>query len=338
MPAPAAGEVTLRVAACGICGSDVHEYVRGPCVVPTPERANRLTGAALPLVLGHEFAGEIVALGHDAPARLTIGERVAVQPVIACGRCTDCRAGARHRCQAQAVIGLSAPGGGFASHATIPGSSVHPLPRALDPVLGALVEPLAVGWHGVRRSGLRAGNSALVIGAGPIGLAALMALTAGRAGPVTVTARRDGARARMAARLGAATVIAGKRAGDLHEVREPVGADGYDAVFLAAASPKALDLALRAVRPGGTIVQLALWDQPAELDLNRLLAREVQLIGSMAYGPGEFAEVIDAIADGTLTGAIGMVTARVSLEQAVAGGFDRLAAADPDQIKVIVEP
>src|SRR5713101_7217234 len=179
--APAAGEVVVRVATCGICGTDLHEYSAGPIV--TPVEPHPLTGAQNPQILGHEFAGAVVAIGSGVTS-VVEGDRVAIMPLAYCGHCAYCRRGLQHLCATMACVGLSHAWGGMAELATVAEYQVVRLPDSVTYRQGALIEPTAVAAYGVERAGVAPGDRVLVTGAGPIG--ALAALCAHAAGASTV--------------------------------------------------------------------------------------------------------------------------------------------------------
>ena len=165
-PAPSLGDVVVRVATCGICGTDLHEYTAGPIV--TPVEPHPLTGAQNPQILGHEFAGDVVATGPGVTS-VAEGDRVAIMPLAYCGHCPYCRRGLQHLCAMMACVGLSHPWGGMAELATVAEYQVVRLPESVTYRQGALIEPTAVAAYGVERAGVGPGDSVLVTGAGPIG-------------------------------------------------------------------------------------------------------------------------------------------------------------------------
>ena len=161
-PDPGPDEVKLRVAFNGICGSDLHEYYSGPSACPTTPHP--MTGAQIPVILGHELSGVVTAIG----ARVTDvheGDQVAVEPLVTCGHCASCRSGRYHLCSRLAIHGLSTGGGGLAEYTVVNRSMVHRLPPNVTLAHGALVEPMSVALHAVRRAGAPAGQTAVVHGA-----------------------------------------------------------------------------------------------------------------------------------------------------------------------------
>ena len=188
---------------CGICGTDLHEYMAGPIV--TPVEPHPLTGAQNPQILGHEFAGDVVAVGPGV-TRVEAGDRVAIMPLAYCGQCAYCRRGLQHLCATMGCVGLSHAWGGMAELATVAEYQIVPLPEGVTHRQGALIEPTAVAAYGVERAGVGPGDQVLVTGAGPIGaLAALCARSAG-ASTVYVSEPNPARRARAEA-LGVATVL-----------------------------------------------------------------------------------------------------------------------------------
>src|ERR1700730_6274630 len=176
-----AAELLVRPRVCGICGTDLHEYVAGPIV--TPSEPHPLTGASNPQILGHEFAADVIEVGAAVRAARP-GDRVAIMPLIYCGRCYYCQRGLNHLCRTMACTGLSSAWGGLGQLAVVSEYQVAVLPDELSYQQGALIEPAAVADYGVQRGGVRPGASVLVAGAGPIGALAVLAARAAGAAAV----------------------------------------------------------------------------------------------------------------------------------------------------------
>jgi (R,R)-butanediol dehydrogenase/meso-butanediol dehydrogenase/diacetyl reductase len=174
-------DVLVEVLWCGICGTDLHEYLVGPIV--TPIEPHPLTGAKLPQTLGHEFSARIVEVG-SAVTDLEVGDRVAIMPAIVCNRCEWCRRAIGHLCVRFACTGLSAETGGLSQFAVLKDYQLAALPDSMTDLEGAVVEPASVAAYGVDRAGIRGGDVVLVTGAGPIGV--LSALYASAVGASTV--------------------------------------------------------------------------------------------------------------------------------------------------------
>ena len=331
-PHPGAGQVQIAVEWCGICGTDLHEYVDGPIFAPTPQAPHPLTGGATPIVLGHEFAGVVAELGEGV-TDLAEGDRVVVEPYDVCGECVACRDGRYNICRKLGFIGLDGDQGGFAERMVVDRRWVHPI-GDLTTEQGALVEPLAVGYHAAKLSGLAAGGTAAVFGSGPIGLVTVAALKAIGAGHVVVV-EPAGARKAKAPGAGADTVL------DPTEVDVPAAiADltggGADVTFECAGIDGVLASAVASTRPGGTCVNVSIWGHPATFDVNSLVFSEVRLVGSLAYAH-RHADVIALIRDGVVD--VGQfVTGRIGLDDIVDQGFRELIDHKESNVKVLVHP
>ncbi|MDO5632589.1 MAG: alcohol dehydrogenase catalytic domain-containing protein [Paracoccus sp. (in: a-proteobacteria)] len=173
-PAPGPGEVKIKVAWTGICGSNLHEYLAGPIFVPV-DQPHPLSGGQAPITMGHEYCGTVSELGAGVEG-LAIGDPVVIEPIFACGDCPACRDGKYNLCDRLGFVGLSGGHSGFAAYWVVPARMVHKMPDGLSLEQGALIEPAAVALHAVRLSKIRAGEKAAVFGAGPIGLLTLEAL------------------------------------------------------------------------------------------------------------------------------------------------------------------
>lgn len=325
-PEVGSGMVRVDVEWCGICGSDLHEY-----------EAHTVSGYAPPIVIGHEFAGTVSAVG-DGVHDVAIGDRVAVEPFLRCNDCEACLADNYHLCPSLTVVGAQVTDGGFAQRAVVPAYSVHVLPDSVATDLGALVEPLAVGWHALRKGQFEAGQTVLVIGAGPIGLASLLCAQAMEASFVAVSVRRGGARADMAERLRATAVLDASAVDVVEHVLQLTDGRGVDVVVETSGAPEAMDTAIGAVRSGGIIVSVAVWLAPAPCDYMQVLLKEITIVGSKGYNRPDFPEVIAALADGRIDGAQEIITTRIGLDDVIAGGFAVLESDRSSHVKVLVAP
>ncbi|MWB98507.1 2,3-butanediol dehydrogenase [Agromyces seonyuensis] len=294
-PTPGPGMVKLRNAYAGICGSDLHVYYAPEAAGLDLEHPHPLTGSTLPQILGHEFAGTVVELG-DGVEGVSVGDRAAVLPVYSCGECPACRNGMTNACQKIGFHGLSSNGGGMAEFTTVPASMLHLLPEGVDLRLGALVEPMSVAWHAVTRSGVEAGGTALIAGAGPIGIGVWFALKARGIEDVLVSEPSAERRATIAA-LGARVVdpVAGDLAG---AVADLTGGRGVDVAFDAAGAGPAITSGLAALVPGGRLVVVAIHERPMEFLATQLVMAETEIVGALAYLPADFDGVIDAMSRG----------------------------------------
>jgi (R,R)-butanediol dehydrogenase / meso-butanediol dehydrogenase / diacetyl reductase len=292
VPEPGPGQVAVRVAHNGLCGTDLHEYFAGPTVctdVPHP-----LTGAVLPQVMGHEFAGTVAEVG-DGVTGVAVGDRVCVEPIYSCGHCAACTDGYQCLCSVMTAHGCAAPGGGLSERTVVPGPSVHRLPDDLSLVHGALVEPLAVAYNGVALSEIRPDDVAVVFGAGPIGIGTFLCL--GWAGVERVViVEPSAARRRAVSALGADDVL-DPAVDEVPDVlRRRTGGRGATVAFDAAGSPAAFDVALRTVAPRGRMVVMAVYEDDVSWNPISLLRTQLHLVGSLGYRQGVFDTVIGHLA------------------------------------------
>jgi (R,R)-butanediol dehydrogenase/meso-butanediol dehydrogenase/diacetyl reductase len=326
-----ATEVLLRPRLCGICGSDLREYVAGPLDVPV--EPHPLTGACAPLILGHELSADVVAVG-SAVRRVKAGDRVAVIPQTYCGRCGACRGGLPQMCALEAAVGLSWPWGGLAERAVVEEYHVVALPDGVSYEQGALIEPAAVAVNAVARAGVQAGDAVLVTGAGPIGALSVLAARAAGAGQVFL-AEPNAGRAARAAGLDPDAIFDPRSVDVPAELRERTDGLGADVAIECSGSPAALRACLQAIRTRGTVAQVGLQVEDVAIDAMRLAARELSLVGSYAYPLDGFPAIAAQIETGALP-VERVVTSTIGLEDAVRDGFERLTDPDVSEIKVLV--
>jgi 2-desacetyl-2-hydroxyethyl bacteriochlorophyllide A dehydrogenase len=321
-PAPGPGEVLVRVRAAGICGTDYRIW--------SGERK-----VAYPLVPGHEFIGDVAAVGPGV-TRVAAGVRVAVEPNWGCGRCDLCRDGLANLCLARVAVGIDRAGG-FAEAVVLPEAACWAVPAAVPDERLLFAEPLAVVARAVGRAAPRTGESAAVLGAGTLGLLALQLLR--RRGCRVLVIGRSSRRLDLARALGADAAVATEGPGAADPVaaaRALSGRDGVDLLVEAAGTAAAVELALGRVglvRPGGRVVLTGLPHEPASVEFFWLVRREIDVRGSMIYR-GEFGEAVDLLAGGAVD--VGpLLTHRFPLDR-----IDAALAAhrDPAAIKVAVFP
>ncbi|MEZ2719977.1 zinc-binding dehydrogenase [Paenalcaligenes hominis] len=274
-PTPASDEVILAVKRCGICGSDLH--------MTEDPTFNLQPGS----VLGHEFAGEIIALGKDV-THLKIGQQVAVMPYHSCGHCAQCLARNPAWCSEMALMG-----GGYGEFAAVAARLCIPLPAETDFETGALVEPLAIALHGVRKSGLQPGQDIIVYGAGPIGLA------------VVFWARRFGARkiivedikperANQALELGANHFVCAPQL-PTETTAAKLGNQGADIVFDCAGVPGLIAQAIPLLRPQGTLLILGLCTKPDSFIPFEALSKELRIQTAVFFNQQEYESTLDML-------------------------------------------
>ena len=326
-------EVLVEVLWCGICGTDLHEYMVGPIV--TPVTPHPLTGVTLPQTLGHEFSARVVEAGSEV-TDVKVGDRVAIMPAIVCGRCDFCRRGLGHLCLRFACTGLSAETGGLAQYAVLKEYQVSTLPDTVSDLEGAVVEPACVAAYGIDRVGVHGGDVVLVTGAGPIGV--LSAMYADALGASTVIiAEPNPNRAALARAMDIGPVADPTAEGFADLIADLTGGRGVDVVAECSGSTPGLTTAMNSVRSRGSIVQTGLHTKPATLDAMRLSEKDISYVGSWCYLITDWPRIIRLIAAGKYP-VSKAVTAQIALENVVPQGFDVLVNPTGDQLKVLVSP
>lgn len=321
-PELGAGDVLIKVVATGICGSDLHGF--------TGENRRRQAGQ----VMGHETVGRVVELGADvAESGLDVGSIVTVNPVIGCGECEQCRSGAPQGCARKELVGVTPSRvSAFAELLCAPAENIVPLPERMPVEYGALVEPLAVGFHAIRQAPVQAGDSVLVIGGGPIGQACVLAAYREGASAVVVS-ERDEQRRKLASSLGALTAEPGHDLADsvVQRLRRPPSV-----VVDAVGSDQSIRDALSCAAAGGSVVLVGMASPELTVPAYDISTAERRVIGSFCYTPAEFAataawvgtapEVLEQLIDG-----------QVDLDGAP-DAFARLARGEWSASKVLVYP
>ncbi|MBI4241286.1 MAG: alcohol dehydrogenase catalytic domain-containing protein [Candidatus Rokubacteria bacterium] len=316
VPAPAPGEVLVRVKAAGLCGTDYRIW--------SGDRPVRY-----PLIMGHEFIGEVAAVGAGV-THLMPGDRVAVEPNYSCGSCALCREGNRNLCAKRTAVGIDVSGG-FAQFARLPARCCWLAPAGLTEEQLLLTEPLAVMVRAVARAEVKPGATAAVVGAGTLGLLGLQVLRA-RGARVLVVGRTD-RRLSLARQLGAEAVHALAAGPGSEAARAFSGREGVDVVVETAGTPEAVAGAIELARPGGRVVLTGLPHEPSQVHFFWVVRHELTLVGSMIY-QDEFPEAMRLLHDGAVTVAP-LVTHRFPLD-AIGDAF--VAYRQPDSIKIAVIP
>ena len=328
-PSPAAGEVKIKVAWTGICGSDLHEYLAGPIFVPVDEE-HPLSHDKAPITMGHEYCGEITELGAGVTG-LAIGDRVAIEPIFACGTCPACHEGKYNLCDSLGFVGLSGGHGGFAAFSVVPAGMVHKMPDALSMEQGALVEPAAVALHAVRMSKIKAGDTAAVFGAGPIGLLVVEALRVAGAAQIHVV-EPSPERREKALELGATSAIDPMSTDPVETIRTATG--GVNVAFEVTGVPRVLPQCIDSTRHEGQTLIVSIWEGDAAFQPNTAVLKERQLLGTIAYR-NIYPAVMELMTQGYFS-ADKLVTKRISIDEIVDQGFEALVA-EKSQVKILVQ-
>lgn len=283
------GAVLVRPRRVGICGSDIHYYQHGRVGAFVPSR---------PFVLGHEAAGVVAALGPGV-SRLAVGARVAIDPSQPCRVCRACAAGRYNLCPHMVYLGSASTtpptDGVFQEYLALPAACCHPIPDSLDDGRAALLEPLAVALHAIRQAGGVSGAGVLIAGGGTIGQLLLLAARAYGAELVTLTDPSEARRA-FALAHGADQALDPEDAALAAQAHDR---GGFDLIFEASGAPAALGQAIELARPGGTVVQVGTLPAEVALPANRIMARELRVVGSFRFA-NVFERAIALAASGRL--------------------------------------
>lgn len=326
LPEPAAGpgEVLVHVAACGICGSDIHGY-------------DGSTGRRIPpIVMGHEAAGTVAAWGEGVTG-FAKNERVTFDSTVYCGFCEPCRRGDVNLCDRRQVLGVSCNdyrrAGAFAEYVVVPSRIVHRLPDNLSFNEAALLEALSVALHAVYLASLRTGDTALVVGAGMIGLLLVQVLRTAGCSRIFV-ADLDPSRLDLAQAVGATDVV--RAAANPTEVVLPhTGGKGVDVAMEAVGRNDTVQASIDSVRKGGTVVLVGNTTPEVTLPLQKVVTRQICLQGSCASA-GEYPRAIELLASGAIQ-VRSLITAVAPLHHGPEW-FARLYAREPHLMKVILTP
>jgi len=321
-PAPAADEVLLQVAACGLCRTDLH-YLHGTPTFKKP-----------PLVLGHEVSGTVAAVGERA-GDWKGGERVLVPPVFSCGRCTYCLSGRGTLCTAQVMVGNHRDGG-FAEFLVVPAAMVFRLPEPIPLREGCIVsDAISTPYHAVvNRAEVRPGQWVAVFGCGGVGLAAvrLAVLAGANVIAVDVLARK----LELARELGAVEAVNAKEVEDVPKALRKLTGGGPDTALEVIGNPKTIGQALASVRWGGRVVIVGYTDADVAVNMGRVMFREIEIRGSLGCGLQDFPKVIELVRVGKVP-LEKFVTHRFPLDR-INDGFRLLESSDPTLVRAIAVP
>lgn len=325
MPRPLADEVLVRVKACGICGSDVHGY-------------DGSSGRRIPpLVMGHEASGVIVSIGKDV-VRLREGDRVTFDSTIYCGACDYCLRGEVNLCDKRQVLGVSTPdfrrAGAFAEYVVVPERVTYRLPDDVSFESAAMIEPIAVAVHAVSLVDIPENASAVVVGAGMIGLLTLQVLREAGCSRILVT-DIDDTRLALAKKLGATDVVNGKTADVSSEFQRLTSGKGVDLAFEAVGSTPTVGVAIASVKKGGTVVLIGNVTPKVEIPLQAVVSRELRLQGTAASS-GEYPKCLELLSRGAVR-VDDLISVVAPLEEG-AVWFERLHERQPNLMKVILTP
>lgn len=328
-PSAKKGEVKLKIQWCGICGSDLHEYTAGPIFIPAGA-PHPLTGDQAPIVMGHEFSGQVVEVGEGV-TNISVGDRVTVEPVYSCGECEACKQGKYNLCSKMGFYGLAGGGGGFSEYASVPAHMIHKLPDNVSFEQGALVEPSAVALHAVKQSKVKVGDKVAVFGTGPIGLLVIEALKAAGAAEIYAVELSE-QRRQKAEELGAIGIDPTKS--DTVEQLKQLTNGGVDVSFEVTGVSPVLTQAINCTKFNGQTMIVSIFEKEASVHPQNIVMQERDVTGIIGYRD-VFPAVISLMAQGYFP-ADKLVTKRISLNDVVEEGFEGLLK-ERNHIKILVK-
>ena len=332
-PAPPPGQVQVKVAWCGICGTDLHEYMGGPLYIPL-DRPHPVTGVQAPVIIGHEMSGEVTAVGNGVE-NFAVGDRIAACPIIGCGKCRWCRTGSMAQCDRVAFLGTSWTGGALAERLNLNAYQCYHLTDAISDEIGALVEPFSSTVRAVAQGQPGAGDNIAIVGAGPIGLMALMAARL-RGAKRVIAIEMAERRIEAAKQCGADAVINPKREDVEKRALEITGGEGFDLVMECAGQPTSVLMAAKLTRTRGRLVIMGVFEKPAAIDLTDVVFREKTITGSMS-GYGLYDETIRMMTDPRFRGDL-LITDHIGLDDLVSKGYHGLLNEKDKHVKMLVRP
>jgi (R,R)-butanediol dehydrogenase/meso-butanediol dehydrogenase/diacetyl reductase len=322
-PSPGPGQLKIRVKMAGICGTDLKEYTDGPCMIAS-EKA--------PIILGHEYVGEVVELGKGVTG-FKVGDRVTGVGYWFCGQCYYCKRSMYNLCLNAGFTGLTVDGC-MAEYLLAPTYSVYRLPDSVSDEAGALVEPLAVAIHAIRQGNVRPGDRVAIVGAGTIGLCTLLAARAAGVAEVYVVGKHRG-RTEIALAMGATAVINPNDSNPVDVIKDLTDGLGVDISFECVGRPDTPQICIDLTRRGGTIVITGVFEEPATIDFFGVMFNEKTIVGSPIY-VHEGKTAVALLADKRIEPGR-LITSKVPLKDAVAMGFEKLITNKEKDVKILLQ-
>lgn len=320
-PIPGPDEIKVRVHAAGICGTDLHIFHDRFPYEP-------------PVVLGHEFCGEVIAVGEGMTG-FKVGDRVAAEaPAGICGRCRYCKTGLYNLCSNRSGTGTKR-NGAFAPYVVVEASMTHLIPDNVSEEAGALVEPLACCARAVMHlTPIMAGETVAVIGPGSIGILTMQLVRAAGGRVIVFGTAADAARLAMARELGADRTVDAQSEDPLQTIRDLTGGLGADVVFECSGAPRAAAMGLNLVRKGGRYTQVGIFPAPFELDFNLVVMKELRVQGTLSQNWPAWETAVTLLAQGKVT-VEPLISARLPMRD-WAEGFRLIEAREA--MKVVLLP
>jgi (R,R)-butanediol dehydrogenase/meso-butanediol dehydrogenase/diacetyl reductase len=322
-PETEAGQVKVKINLAGVCGTDLKEYIDGPVTIDVDK---------VPIILGHEFAGEIVALGKDVTG-FSVGDRVTGLGEWYCGYCDYCKKGMYNICLNGSFAGLTVAGC-MAEYMVAPANTLYKLPDAITNEEAALVEPLSVAVHAVRMGKIKMGDKVAVVGDGAIGLCSVLAARAAGASEVYLVARYR-KRGDKALSMGATKVIYSADGNPATEIAALTKGLGVDVAIECVGRAETPQLTVSLVRRSGIAVMVGVFGEASVFNFASIVFNQITVVGSPIY-VDEATAVLGLLADKRLDPR-GLITSTVPLKNAVAMGFNRLITSKENDVKILLQ-
>ena len=333
VPTVEPGTVGIDVAWCGICGTDLHEFMEGPIFIPPCGHPHPISGEDAPITMGHEFSGVVYEVGEGVDD-IEIGQHVVVEPYIIADDVSTEEGENYHLSKDMNFIGLGGRGGGLSEKISVKRRWVHPISNKIPLDQAALIEPLAVGYHAYVRSGAKEGDVALVGGGGPIGLLLSAVL---KAKGITVILTELSAKRKEAKEGGVVDYIVDPTETDLaEEVMKITEGRGVDVAFECTSVNAVMDSLVELTKPTGVVVIVSIWSHPATVNVHSVVMKELDLRGTIGY-VNNHRDTIKLVEDG-LVDLEPFITQRIALDDLISKGFETLIHNNESAVKIIVNP
>jgi len=327
------GEVIVKVKCCGICGTDLHEYISGPHLIPV-DRPHPVTGHKAPIIMGHEFSGDIIAIGPKVEG-WKVGDRVVIEPNSHCGKCYYCQRGLHHLCSNYYTIGLQNYWGGFAEYSLVQDYMLNKLPDTLTYEQGAMVEPAALAMYGIKRGNIKVGDTILITGGGPTAVLMLMGVLAAGAYKVFMTEVLPG-RLKRLEELGATKVFNPTKCDLKKEILERTDGIGVDVAIDCTGNEIAINDCFEILKKRGMYVQSGLTVDKIKVDPFKWALKDLNMVGIWCYYHYDFHWVINLIEAGRLP-VEKLITKTIKVDDIVEEGFKVLTSdKEGKELKILV--
>lgn len=328
------GTVGIDVAWCGICGTDLHEFMEGPIFIPPCGHPHPISGESAPVTMGHEFSGVVYAVGEGVED-IQVGQHVVVEPYIIADDVPTGPGENYHLSKNMNFIGLGGCGGGLSEKIAVKRRWVHPIANSIPLDQAALIEPLAVGYHAFVRSDAKAGDIALVGGGGPIGL--LLSAVLKAKGITVILTELSAKRKEKAHDTGVADYILDPTEVNVtDEVMKITENRGVDVAFECTSNNKVLDTLVESTKATGAIVIVSIWSHPATVNVHSVVMKELDIRGTIAY-VNNHEETIKLVEEGKVN-LEPFITQRIELDDLISQGFETLIHNNESAVKIIVRP